>query len=776
MGRLRFACVLLLVACRGDDASVVDATTSTATSTTSGPGTTTTSTTSTTSTSSADETMSVTGMHGDTPPPTHPPWDPDPPPPTCAVDRDVALLDQVLARAGLSRRTFRFTEADFAESSQWNAGVLGGDFAFSWLWETRADAARIGCFEGRIAGGLDHAMGEAHPVASAIRFAAQTIDRPPDDEEPVLASSFADEIAALCDMLGGCPRARGELSAALALELAPIIAAMREGIAARLAMDEEAGGDPSYWHADGGSLVHLGMGPVPSPSADDTRSYMLGLVGRARLYRAASQIAYAIEAADLATHAGTEGVDYTLVTPAGTIEIRDAAAHEYAADTPEVLLRIDLGGDDVYRDEVAANRSAANPVSIAIDLGGVDDYGYDEVASRFDAPELLPADDAGRVAPAGGYGAYSASEHFRQGAARNGIAMLFDLGDENDRYRSLRGSQGYAHLGVGVLFDAGGDDDYAIEATGQGAAVLGIGLLVDVAGADTYRAFTQAQGFGFTGAIGSLVDRAGNDDYDCDNGDPAFGGLPVYLTPQLPDTGNTSMCQGAGYGDRNDSSPLSSLSGGLGVLRDREGDDIYEASVFAQGTGYWEGVGLLADGDGEDRYDARWYVQGGAAHYAVGVLADGGGGRDDFGLSLPQINVTMGGGHDFSLGALLSSSGGDTFAAPSLALGASNCNGIGLFVDASGVDEYVLASDLAAGLGNISSECLAARPDAVSLGIMLDGGGVDTHQLPVAPVAEFVLLANDALWGYARAGLPTEHGGGLDGTGDVGVRVESVAR
>ena len=54
------------------------------------------------------------------------------------------------------------------------------------------------------------------------------------------------------------------------------------------------------------------------------------------------------------------------------------------------------------------------------------------------------------------------------------------------------------------------------------------------------------------------------------------------------------------------------MSGGIGVLRDREGSDRYTAGVFAQGTGYWGGMGLLLDGAGDDRYDARWYVQGAA--------------------------------------------------------------------------------------------------------------------------------------------------------------------
>ncbi|MBX7080081.1 MAG: hypothetical protein K1X88_12875 [Nannocystaceae bacterium] len=714
-----------------------------------------------------------TGPMPDAGTPDTPAWDPDPQPGPCAIDRPSAPWAAVITRAALDAHELGFSADDLAQSVQFQAGVLGGDFALSWLAPLRATTARIGCFEGDVAGGFDHAASQAHPVAGAIRHAAALLDRPPDDAAPVVATHFDDEVAALCELLGGCAPARGALPQPLADALAPVIAAAREGVAARLAVDAEAGGDASFWYEHGGNFVHLAAGPLPSASDADVRAYLLGTVARARLYRAAAQLAFAIEDAALSRFVGLAGVDYTLSTPAGTIEIRDAAAHEYPADTAIVLLRLDTGGDDVYRDEVAANRSASNPVSVAIDLGGADDYGYDVVADPYDRPELLPADDAGRAGANAGYGNYSRSKHFRQGAARNGIALLFDLGGDDDRYRSLRGSQGYAHLGVGVLFDDGGDDDYALEATGQGAASFGIGLLIDGAGNDVHRGFTQAQGFGSVAALGALLDHEGDDAYDCDIGDPALGGLPVYLSPQLPDTGNTSMCQGAGYGVRDDSSTLSSLSGGLGLLRDGGGDDAYDASVFAQGTGYWEGTGLLADRDGADRYDARWYVQGGAAHYAIGVLADGGSGDDVFGGSVPQVNVSQGGGHDYSIGVLLSAGGADEYHAPSLALGASNCNGIGVFVDEAGDDSYWLGSDLAAGLGNVSGECIASRPDAVSIGLMLDGGGADAYVPPAGAVPEFIAPSEGGSWGYARAGLASEHGGGIDAEGPTGVGVES---
>ncbi len=699
-------------------------------------------------------------------------WEPEGVEPHCRVDDEAAVLDEVLAHAGLSRETFRFSARDFAESSQYQAGVLGGDFAFSWLWDVRADAARIGCFEGRVAGGIDHRLAQAHPVAGIVRHLAGLVDRAPDAEPPVVADDFDVAVDALCSTLGGCEAAVGEVPDDLAVALAPVVAAIHEGVLARLAMDAEPGGDPFFWFEHGGNMTLLAGGPVPSLSEPDVRAYLLGEVGRARLYRAASQIAFAIEDGPWASFAGRADVEYTLVTPAGIIAVRDAGAHDYGEDTPETLLLVDLGGDDVHTDEVASNRSAANPVSVAIDLAGADDYGYVEVPTAFDAPQLLPADADGRDDGDGFNGPFSASKRFRQGAARNGIAMLFDLGGADDRYRSLRGSQGYAHHGVGVLFDDGGRDTYAAEANAQGAAQFGIGLLVDAGGDDEYRAFTQSQGFGYVAGAGVLVDASGDDAFDCDVGDPTHGGLPLYYSPQLPDSGNTSFCQGAGFGARSDNSVFSSLSGGLGVVRDVAGDDTYDASVFAQGTGYWEGVGMLADGDGVDRYDAFWYVRGGAAHYAVGLLADEGDGADRYGTERPNVNVTQGGGHDFSLGALLDEGGDDEYVITSLSAGASNCNGIGVIVDHAGDDAYEILSDLSAGLGNISPECIGARPDATSIGIMIDAGGTDTYEAP--PFASgFVPPTDGGAWGWASAGAASEHGGGIDGDGEAGIHAEA---
>jgi hypothetical protein len=329
-------------------------------------------------------------------------------------------------------------------------------------------------------------------------------------------------------------------------------------------------------------------------------------------------------------------------------------------------------------------------------------------------------------------------------------------------------------MGVGVLFDDGGNDIYEGEAAVQGSAQYGIGLAVDAGqGTDQRRAFTYAQGFGWVAGAGVLVDGGGDDTYLCDIGDPNQGGLPVYYSPQLPQQGNSSFCQGAGFGRRNDSSWAQSQAGGLGILHDAGGDDAYDASVFAQGTGYWEGTGILSDAGGADRYDAAWYVQGGVAHYAVGMHVDLGDDSDEFNQLRDSVSVNQGSGHDYSLGALINEGGDDIYRITGLSSGASNCNGIGLFVDNGGNDLYLAISDLSSGVGNISNECLAARPDAVSIGIMLDAGGTDDYVYPDMVDPNFVIPSNEGTWGWEVFGLPTEHGGGVDGADETGIHGRS---
>jgi hypothetical protein len=329
-------------------------------------------------------------------------------------------------------------------------------------------------------------------------------------------------------------------------------------------------------------------------------------------------------------------------------------------------------------------------------------------------------------------------------------------------------SQGWGHLGVGVLRDDGGDDGYRGEAGVQGAASMGIGVLVDGDGSDRYETYASSQGFSYVQGTGILFDAGDGDDvYWADHGAPALGGDPIYYTPQMPGEANGSFVQGAGLGMRGDGLSTPFLSGGVGILRDGGGDDVYTAGVFAQGTAYWQGLGILADAGGNDAYDAFWYVRGAAAHYSIAALLDGGG-DDRYGMELGPIGGMLGSGHDFSIGAFIDESGDDAYRFSSLGAGASNCQGVGVFVDNDGADAYEALGTLSMGLGRQSGECAdaGARSDVQSIGLFMDSGAdTDSYLWPDANVPP----DNDTSFGHVEIGHPSEKGGAVDGDGETGI-------
>jgi hypothetical protein len=321
-------------------------------------------------------------------------------------------------------------------------------------------------------------------------------------------------------------------------------------------------------------------------------------------------------------------------------------------------------------------------------------------------------------------------------------------------------------MGVGILYDAGGDDDYAAEAGAQGAGMFGVAALIDAGGNDKYSSFTVSQGFGGAQAAAALIDAAGDDEYLCDSGNPATGGHPLYYSPQLPGTGNTSMSQGAAQGRRPAAQgDVSYMAGGVGVLRDAGGKDRYTASVFAQGTAYWQGIGLfLEGGGGDDTYNGYWYIQGATAHFALSLFLEEGGNdkyNPDFNVAATSIGV----GHDFSASLHIDEGGDDTYNAPGLSLGSGNVNGIGCLLNAGGADTYAAEGDPTFGAGNYSSELPYNQPRqaAPTIGIFVDVGGADTYT-----VAGMPRELNDAAWSYepqpygAQQPVTTEHGCGTD--------------
>jgi hypothetical protein len=695
-------------------------------------------------------------------------WDPPIATSTCAADHETPLLDEVLALTNLDRSTFGFTDADLMSSRYWPTGDLEDEWKLSWLYDARAKPHRAGCVQVEVAAKLDRLLALEHPLASIIHHAANLIDRPvPSDLDPIEPRDLpGDALEAIC--AGACGPSEGALPPDLAAALAPVLWAIKNGIDARYARDLAATfHDPEWWRAHGGYTLLATDSPERWDSTNiNDREYLLGL-DRAPLYGAAAQIAYAIEHTDWSPFIGRMNVRYELITPAGAIRVRDGGDDRYDPDGVPVLLLVELGGADLHFDDIASNTSTVNAVSIAIDLSGDDRYEYDPVATPYDRPGLLPADEGGRYAGDAEYGNIAYSRHFRQGAATNGIAMLFDLGGGADHYQSLVGSQGYAHQGVGILFDDGGNDVYLAESGAQGSGQFGIGLLIDAGrGDDEYRSFIFSQGFGFSGGAGFLLDDGGNDLYACDHGDPNQGGIPLYYSPQLPNRGNTSMCQGAGFGYRGEE-PGKFLSGGVGVLRDIDGDDQYEASVYAQGTGYWQGVGIFSDGDGSDQLNAYWYVQGGGAHYSLAIMANAGSGIDLFNAARRPVNVHLGAGHDFTTGVYISENSASEYHLAAISAGSSSCNAVGFFVDNGGDDQYFASSDYSSGTGGIGAQCAAARPNAISIGVMIEAGGSDAYTYPMSSM--HVLPSEGGTWGHTRASLAAEHGAGLDRSGESGV-------
>tara|TARA_Y100001968_G_scaffold55045_1_gene46265 strand:+ start:387 stop:2609 length:2223 start_codon:yes stop_codon:yes gene_type:complete len=703
-------------------------------------------------------------------------WDEAPAAPDCSLDGNAPLLDEVLDYAGLERDAFQFLDEDWDNRPPLGRPVTDDAFLLPLhpLW--RDAPLRAGCNVAGVTARLDVYSDSDHGLAGSVREAAAMLDRavedPPLDPASTGSRDFAAALAGLCEIAGSDCEPDGVLPELAGWELVPVFDAIAHALETRYRRDERiewSEGSPEEVFERGGNHI------LPHPdgslevNSEEVQDFLRSRSRATHSYRAAARLLFALEHADWSVFSSDHAIDWQLETEAGLLRIGGLGDDSYElpeGQLPEDLLfMLELGGDDEYRIPAGANTSAQNGVSVLVDLNGNDFYGYEEVSDHFDF--LLPADEAGRFGPSQDFpnARQSLSRQGRQGAGLYGYGILFDLGGGDDSYRSLRMSQGYGHVGVGVLHDDGGDDSYECEAGCQGAGQWGIGLLVDRGGGDSYSSIAYSQGFSWVGGAGLLIDAGGDDRYDCAHGHPDFGGTPgIYPSAQMPATANSSFCQGAGFGARMDS-----LSGGVGMLRDRGGDDSYSAGVFAQGTGYWQGTGVLADGGGSDVYDAFWYVQGGAAHYALGILVDEGTGDDFLNQQLPPRGVMQGSGHDFSTGVLINEQGDDRYRFSSLGMGASNCNGIGLAVDNGGDDHYSSDSRSGWGLGNHSGECIESRPRCRSMGVMIDAGGSDSYEAPESDPAGFIRPENDSAWGYRVHNNDYEHGGGIDGSGDSGV-------
>jgi hypothetical protein len=381
---------------------------------------------------------------------------------------------------------------------------------------------------------------------------------------------------------------------------------------------------------------------------------------------------------------GVQGrVLHTLETPQGLILVGGAGENRYDLDKlKNVCAVIDVGGDDSYSE---GTTTAERPVLVVLDLAGNDVY-------RGEKPGI-------------------------QGGAILGASLLVDVAG-NDAYTAADVAQGSALAGVGMLIDGGGHDTYRGDRRVQGQAIAGGGLLIDRGGDDRYRAALLAQGCGGPLGFGLLADVAGKDHYFA-------GGKYPGGYDDSPGFGGWS--QGVGVG------PRGVANGGIGVLLDGGGDDVYEADYFSHGGGYWFAAGIARDFGGDDQrlgatrenFDGsprtvprflRWGTAYGC-HYAAGFVFDDRG-NDTYHADFAGIAY----GWDIALAVLCDFDGNDRYVSAGTGVAQTHNAAVALLYDRAGNDEY------RGGLGEAEAKPQYHPPEKCggNFSLLLDDSGDDT--------------------------------------------------
>ncbi len=364
---------------------------------------------------------------------------------------------------------------------------------------------------------------------------------------------------------------------------------------------------------------------------------------------------------------------------------------------PSAAIIIDPGGNDLYRGEHAAGVIGKSPFGVVIDISG-DDI-YDSRGSVF----------------TGAVGVF-------------GVGMSIDLCG-NDVYLADHYAQGAGLFGSGILIDRAGDDIYQGGVYVQGAGNFGIGALIDFSGEDAYRSTVSAQAFAGPKGFGYLADHRGCDQYYC-------GGK--YSHEPLAPFDYHSFGQGFAIGWRPD------VSGGIGFLFDKGGNDTYTAGVYSQGVSYWYSLGLLVDNSGNDVYTSVWYPQGSGIHLSIGALVDRAG--NDIYVS-PQ-GPGQGAAHDYSVGFFSEYRGNDIYVID----GGNGCaltNSFALFVDRNGKDTYCKRND-----GSKNWAYSRGARGTGNIGIFLDLEGDDHYSDPEYANDNYYWLSGEVAFGLDVCGEP----------------------
>jgi hypothetical protein len=391
---------------------------------------------------------------------------------------------------------------------------------------------------------------------------------------------------------------------------------------------------------------------------------LLAKVDLVAIRSAGQRLAEATERAIEQLRTATSDVPQVIRARAGGMPVVIAGRGNDAHTDTDALLTIDLGGDDTYKGRHGAGVGYA---SVLIDLGGDDHY------------------DVGDLSV---------------GAAVLGVGLAYDDGG-SDRFFGKSITFGAGLAGVGVLSKRGGDDGYRSDTLTQGFAMFGTGVLQDTGGKDTYDLLLYGQGASRTQGAGWLVDGSGADTYRA--GD-------LVLNSPLFSTAHYSFAQGFSQGFREDTG---GESGGVGLLTDLGGDDVYIGETYQQAASYWFSLGTLFDAIGNDTYSGYHYCQASAMHATAAFLFD----LDGDDGYIVKVGAAHAIGHDYGVAFLLDRKGDDTYASRDSTPGIGNANGLGVFIESDGIDRYFGPP----GKGN------PARGTG-SLGVFVDLNGSDDYR------------------------------------------------
>ena len=362
---------------------------------------------------------------------------------------------------------------------------------------------------------------------------------------------------------------------------------------------------------------------------------LLQKVDLPRIRSVAYRLAVAVERAIGQLRASKDDIEGKLRTKVAGMPLIVAGRGDDKHFETDAFLTVDLGGNDTYTGRHGAGIGYAN---ILIDLGGND---------RYEVGDL------------------------NLGAGLLGIGLAYDLGGD-DVVTTEGICLGSGLAGVGVFSKSGGDDVFRSGVLSQGFGQFGCGLMIDSNGRDKYDLLMFGQGAARTQGVGWLVDQFGNDEYRA-------GGL--VLNSPLFDSAHYSFAQGFGMGYREDTG---GISGGIGMITDHSGDDFFLGETYHQGASYWYGLGSLYDRSGNDSYIGHHYCQSSAMHACAAYFFD----LDGHDGYLVKVGAAHAIGHDYGVAFLLDRAGDDIYASRDTTPGLGNANGLGVFIEAGGIDRY----------------------------------------------------------------------------------------